>query len=61
MQNNDITVLVVEDDDVDYMTVKRSFAKCKIMNPMVRAIDGVEALELLRGGQVDYRLLFFLI
>ncbi|MDW7548799.1 MULTISPECIES: hypothetical protein [Pseudoalteromonas] len=61
MQNNDITVLVVEDDDVDYMTVKRSFAKRKIMNPMVRAIDGVEALELLRGGQVDYRLLFFLI
>ncbi|RRS08369.1 response regulator [Pseudoalteromonas sp. J010] len=60
MQNNDITVLVVEDDDVDYMTVKRSFAKRKIMNPMVRAIDGVEALELLRGGQVDYPFIILL-
>ncbi|MCX2769775.1 response regulator [Pseudoalteromonas sp. B530] len=54
MQNNDITVLVVEDDDIDYMTVKRSFAKRKIMNPMVRAIDGVEALEFLQTKKIEY-------
>ncbi|CAM3715695.1 MULTISPECIES: response regulator [Pseudoalteromonas] len=54
MQDNDITVLVVEDDDIDYMTVKRSFSKRKIMNPMVRAIDGVEALELLKGKKIGY-------
>jgi CheY-like chemotaxis protein len=43
-----ITILVVDDDDVDVMGVARALKKLKILNPIVRARDGVEALELLR-------------
>lgn len=44
-----ITILLVEDDDGDAKAVRRTFEKEKIANRIVRAIDGVEALEMLRG------------
>lgn len=44
-----VKVLLVEDDDGDAKAVKRAFSKAKISNPIIRAIDGVEALEILRG------------
>ena len=44
-----INVLLVEDDKVDIMNVKRAFKKNKIENPLFVAENGVEALELLRG------------
>lgn len=44
-----VTILLVEDDDGDAKAVTRAFAKAKIANPIERAQDGVEALELLRG------------
>jgi CheY-like chemotaxis protein len=40
--------LVVDDDDVDVMGVQRALQKLKILNPIVRAKNGVEALALLR-------------
>lgn len=43
-----VTILLVEDDDVDAMGVDRAFKKLKIANPVVRARDGLEALTLLR-------------
>jgi len=46
---NLMKILLVEDDDVDAETVQRSLAQAKIANPIVRAIDGVQALELMRG------------
>ena len=46
-----VTVLVVEDDDVDMLSLQRAFRKCGISNPLLRAIDGVEALAMLRGEQ----------
>lgn len=49
----DVTVLLVEDDDVDAMTVKRSFEKLRIANPIVRARDGIEALEMLRSDTIS--------
>ena len=49
-RKNAIKVLLVEDDDGDAKAIKRAFSKAKIANPIVRAIDGVEALELLRGN-----------
>ena len=49
MNSNPVTLLVVEDDDVDVMAIKRAFKKLKIGNPMVFARDGVEALEILQG------------
>jgi len=45
----EVTLLVVEDDDLDAMAIKRTFKKLKLANPLVRAKDGVDALEYLRG------------
>jgi CheY-like chemotaxis protein len=39
----------VEDDDGDARAVERAFTKARIANPILRAIDGVEAIEFLRG------------
>jgi CheY-like chemotaxis protein len=47
------TILLVEDDDVDAMSVERAFKKIKVINPIVRAKDGVIALELLKNGSVS--------
>ena len=45
----DISSLIVEDDDIDAMAIKRAFGKLKLDNPLARAKDGIEALEFLRG------------
>ena len=47
------TVLLIEDDDIDAKSVERAFKKLKIGNPIIRAKDGVMALELLRDGNVS--------
>ena len=47
-----LNILLVEDDQVDVMNVKRAFDKNRIANPLFVAGDGREALELLRSGQV---------
>ncbi|MFT4572262.1 MAG: CheY-like chemotaxis protein [Hyphomicrobiaceae bacterium] len=49
MSKNKVTFLLVEDDDVDVMILKRSFKRAGIPSPIVVARDGVEALEILRG------------
>ena len=50
MPENPITILLVDDDDVDVRIVKRALSREKIDNPLVVARDGVEALEVLRGN-----------
>ncbi|AAZ27026.1 MULTISPECIES: response regulator [Colwellia] len=57
---SDVTLLLVEDDDVDAMTIERSFLKQRIANPIVRAYDGIEALELLRSNKVSRPLIILL-
>lgn len=47
-----LNILIVEDDEVDVMNVKRAFEKNKITNPLFIAGNGSEALDLLRGGTV---------
>ncbi len=47
-----ITILMVEDDDVDALGMERSFSKRRIANDIVRANDGVEAIEILESGKV---------
>ena len=47
-----VTLLLVEDDDVDVMTIEREFVKQKIGNQIIRACDGQEALELLQNGMI---------
>jgi len=44
-----MSILLVEDDDVDVMNVKRAFQKNNITNPLFVAGNGQEALDLLRG------------
>lgn len=43
-----MTILLVEDDDVDIMNVKRAFKKNNISNPLLIARNGIEALDILR-------------
>ena len=47
-----LNILLVDDDEVDVMTVRRAFQKANITNPLYVARNGVEALALLRGGAV---------
>lgn len=51
-----VTILLVEDDEVDAMAVERGFAKQHIGNPIVKAVDGLEALDILRGENGRERL-----
>ena len=41
--------LLVEDDEVDVITIKRAFKKANIINSLHVAGNGLEALDLLRG------------
>lgn len=49
VQSRPITLLLVDDDDVDIMSICRALTAKGIENPLVVAHDGVEALECLRG------------
>lgn len=40
-----LTILAVEDDDVDLMSLQRALRSLKLVNPVIRAVDGVEAWE----------------
>ena len=44
-----VNILLVEDDEVDVMAIKRAFRELKIANPITEAKDGIEAFEILRG------------
>ncbi|GAB4386258.1 MAG: response regulator [Elainellaceae cyanobacterium] len=49
MEGRMINILLVEDDEVDVMNVKRAFKKGNISNPLFVASNGLEALSMLRG------------
>jgi CheY-like chemotaxis protein len=49
MINKLVNILLVEDDEVDVMNVKRAFLKSNIQNPLFVASNGVEALEMLNS------------
>ena len=51
-QEKALNILLVEDDQVDVMNVRRAFEKNRITNPLWVASDGVEALELLDRDEV---------
>jgi CheY-like chemotaxis protein len=42
-----VTILLVEDDEVDVMALRRAFDNLKIANPLLVACDGVEAQQML--------------
>jgi len=47
-----LNLLLVDDDSVDLMTVKRGLARARIPHQLCEAKDGVEALAVLRGDQM---------
>src|SRR5208283_5136208 len=49
MSARPLNIVLVEDDDVDVMNVRRAFEKARIHTSVLRAADGVEALDLLRN------------
>lgn len=44
-----LNILLVEDDELDVMNVRRAFKKNNISNPLYVASNGLEAFSLLRG------------
>lgn len=49
MASEPISLLLIDDDDVEAEMVHRSLKKVKIANEVIRARDGLEALEILKG------------
>jgi CheY-like chemotaxis protein len=43
-------ILLVEDDDVDTMTVQRALKELKVTNPLIHTLNGEEALNYLKDG-----------
>jgi len=46
-------VLLVEDDNIDAMTVQRAFRDLKLTNPLRRTVNGEDALTYLRNPAND--------
>ena len=47
-----LNILLVEDDEVDVMNVRRAFKKNNIANPLFLAGNGIDGLEQLRNGTI---------
>ncbi len=47
------TLFIVDDDDIDAIALERALRKLRLLNTVIRARDGREALELLRAGKVS--------
>jgi len=47
-----LNILLVEDDEVDVLNVRRAFQKNHITNPLFVASNGLDALEQLRGHMI---------
>lgn len=56
MNSTEITILLVEDDDIDATSVVRGLTRADIRNPIVRARDGIEAMEMLLGTNEKQKL-----
>jgi CheY-like chemotaxis protein len=54
--DNELHILLVDDDDGDAKAMERAFRRAKIANPLRRAIDGIQALEILRGENGESKL-----
>ncbi|MDD5064085.1 MAG: response regulator [Phycisphaerae bacterium] len=51
MRNSSRPVLLVEDDSIDAMTVKRAFKDLNVANPLVHTLNGEEALKYLKNQE----------
>lgn len=56
MIDNNTSILLVEDDEVDVMNVQRAFKKNHIKNTVHVAGNGLQALAMLRGADGEEKL-----
>jgi len=56
----EVTILLIDDDDIDHMAVVRTMKQLRLLNPLIRARDGLEALQMLRQKQVSQPYLILL-
>lgn len=49
LDSKPLNILLVEDDDGDAKALQRAFQKAKIANKILRAVDGMDALDILKG------------
>jgi CheY-like chemotaxis protein len=47
-----LNIILVDDDEVDVIIVKRAFSTANLTNKLFIARDGIEALEMLRGDTI---------
>lgn len=57
VETSPVQFLIVDDDKVSVMAIKRALKKLKIVNPIAVAQDGEQALSILRGQGGKDRLL----
>lgn len=50
VEDRAVSILLVDDDDLDVMNVRRAFKKASITHPLFVAENGLAALEILRSG-----------
>jgi CheY-like chemotaxis protein len=48
----EVTLFVIDDDDIDAIALERALRKLRLLNTIQRARDGQQALELLRSGAI---------
>jgi len=51
--NTAVNLLLVEDDDIEVMAIRRAFSQRQITNPIHVACDGIEALDLLNAATIS--------
>lgn len=52
MIEKEASILIVEDDEVDIMAIRRALKQTNVTNSIYVAKDGIEALEKLRSGEI---------
>lgn len=52
MDDRALNILLVDDDEIDVMTVRRAFSRANIANQIYVATNGIEALEMLRNDGI---------
>ena len=52
MQDRDMTIFIVEDDDADFIELRRVFQSVELHSPLLRASDGETALNMLLEGKI---------
>jgi CheY-like chemotaxis protein len=50
LRGKPLNIVLVEDDDGDAKAVQRAFRKAGVANLLLRAVDGVEVIDMLRGA-----------